>query len=47
MRERGDQRLALRRTRGDRRAADAEPLAGEVDVVQLAPVDEPAGGRVP
>ena len=44
--ERGDERLALRRPRRDRRALDAEVLALEVDVVQLVAVDEPAGGDV-
>ena len=44
--EGGDDRLPLRRPRGDRRALDAEVVAGEVDVVQLVAVDEPAGGGV-
>ncbi len=42
----GDRRLALWRPRRDGRALDREPPAGEVDVVQLVPVDEPAGGDV-
>ncbi len=46
MREGGDQRLALRRTRRDRRTPDAEPAAREVDVVQLAAIDEPPGRRI-
>ena len=46
VRQRGDERLALRRPRGDRRALDAEVAALEVDVVQLVAVDEPAGGGV-
>ena len=46
VRERGDQRLALRRARRDRRAAHGEVRALEVDVVQLVPVDEPPGGGV-
>jgi hypothetical protein len=44
--QRRDQRLALRRARGDRRALDREGAALEVDVVQLLAVDEPAGGDV-
>ena len=44
--EGGDDRLTLRRPRGDRRALHGEPAAFEVDVVQLVPVDEAAGGDV-
>jgi hypothetical protein len=47
VRQGGDDRLALRRARGDRRAAHAEPAPLEVDVVQLVAVDEAAGGGVP
>jgi hypothetical protein len=46
VRERGDDGLALRRAGRDGRAADGEPAAVEVDVVQLAAVDEPAGRHV-
>ncbi len=46
MREYGDQRLALRRARRDRRTADLEPSPREVDMVQLVAVDEPPGCRV-
>ena len=42
----GDHGLALRRPRRDRRPLDREVLADEVDVVQLVPVDESAGGDV-
>jgi hypothetical protein len=45
--EGGDQGLALRRPGGDGGALDAEEAALEVDVVQLVPVDEAAGRRVP
>jgi hypothetical protein len=45
--QRGDDGLALRRPRGDRRPLHGEPAALEVDVVQLVPVDEAAGGDVP
>ena len=38
-----DERLALRRARGDERGLNAEPAPGEVDLVQLVAVDEPAG----
>ncbi len=41
-----DHRAALRRARGDGRAADREVRALEVDVVQLVAVDEPPGGGV-
>jgi len=44
--ERGHDRLALRRPRGDRRPLHRKPAALEVDIVQLVPVDEPAGGHV-
>src|ERR1017187_3251453 len=46
VRPRGHERRPLRRPRGDRRTLDAEIVTGEVDVVQLAAVDEPAGGDV-
>src|ERR1700733_4005431 len=42
-----DDRLALRRSRCDRRAPDAEPAPGEVDVMEPVGVDEPAAGDVP
>ena len=44
--ESGDDRLPLRRPRGDRRPLDAEVVAREVDVMQPLAVDEPAGGGV-
>ncbi len=46
VRQGGHDRLALRRPGSDRRALDAEVVAGEVDVMQLAAVDEPAAGDV-
>ena len=46
MSEGGDDRLALRGPGGDRGSLDREVLSFEVDVVQLVPVDEPAGGDV-
>jgi hypothetical protein len=41
-----DDRLALRRPRGDGRPFDTEVVTGEVDVVQLVAVDEASGGNV-
>ncbi len=41
-----DERVRLRRPRRDRRPLHREELAGEVDVVQLVAVDEPAGRLV-
>ena len=46
VRQGGDDGLALRWSRGDRRPLDGEVLAGEVDVVQLVAVDESAGRDV-
>ena len=44
--QRGHEGLALRRPGRDRWPSDREPLAREVDVVQLRPVDEPPGRDV-
>ncbi len=41
-----DQRLPLRGPRHDGRPLDGEVLAGEIDVVDLVPIDEAAGGDV-
>lgn len=43
----GDDGLALRWARGDRGSPDGEPVAAEVDVVELVAIDEASGGGVP
>ena len=45
--QRGDHGLALGRPGRDRRPLDAEVVPGELDVVQLAAVNEPPGRGVP